>query len=152
MITRVPIGALFRAAIEVEMIAQLLRPNAIETLADAGHARAKDLQVEATLTHYQPRYSRLANSGHNRNSTRYSSQVREWSTLHFIDFADYPSGRPATQARDMAVHEIVRNHHAPGSDIPEFGRNSIRVIAERKFPAKNCDFVFRRSGAETELT
>jgi hypothetical protein len=38
-----PIGALFGAAIEMAMVTQLLRPNAVEALAYAGHARAKDL-------------------------------------------------------------------------------------------------------------
>jgi hypothetical protein len=43
VVSRVPISAFRRAAVEMQMLVQFFSPRTIELLADAGHARAQNL-------------------------------------------------------------------------------------------------------------
>jgi len=51
MIAGVPISALRRVAIEMQMFAQLFGPRAIKALANPGHAGAQHLQVGTAIVH-----------------------------------------------------------------------------------------------------
>jgi hypothetical protein len=51
MVAGVPVGAFRGAAIEMQVLAQLLCPLAIEPLTDASHSRAQNLQFVAEIGH-----------------------------------------------------------------------------------------------------
>jgi hypothetical protein len=55
------------------------------------------------------------------------------------------------QTRNVLVHEIVGDHHAPGRHIPKLRRNPVWMISERKFSPKYYDFRFRCSGMKPKL-